>query len=73
VVAEAIQTVLRRESYPNPYEALKDLTRTGGRIDKNTLHKFIEGLNVSEAVKNELRMFTPSNYTGMAMQFRKIN
>ncbi len=69
VVAEAIQTVLRREGYPNPYEALKDLTRTGEKINKSTMHQFIEKLNVSDAVKKELMQFTPSNYVGMSMKF----
>ncbi|HEX6914756.1 MAG TPA: adenylosuccinate lyase, partial [Chitinophagaceae bacterium] len=65
VVAEAIQTVLRRENYPSPYEALKDLTRGNHRIDKEVIHKFIEGLKVSAAVKKELKKITPSNYTGV--------
>ncbi len=65
VVAEAIQTVLRREQYPNPYEALKSLTRTGSTINKETLQQFIEGLSVSEAIKNELKAITPQNYTGI--------
>jgi adenylosuccinate lyase len=69
VVAEAIQTVLRREGYPNPYEALKDLTRTGDKIRKETLHEFIGKLNVSDAVKKELMTFSPSHYTGMAKRF----
>jgi adenylosuccinate lyase len=70
VVAEAIQTVLRREGYPNPYEALKELTRTGEKINSNIIHNFIEGLNVSNEVKQELVKFTPSNYVGMAMRFK---
>ena len=65
VVAEAIQTILRREAYPNPYEALKALTRTNERMTEQTIHAFIEGLDVSEAVKQELRAITPWNYTGM--------
>ena len=65
VVAEAIQTVLRRENYPNPYEALKELTRTNEGINKNSISKFIETLNVSEEIKNELRNITPHNYTGI--------
>ena len=69
VVAEAIQTILRREGYPNPYEALKDLTRTGEKIRKETLHEFIGKLNVSDAVKKELMAFSPSQYTGMAKRF----
>lgn len=65
VVAEAIQTILRRESYPNPYEALKDLTRTNTVIDKNAIHSFINNLNVSDSVKKELLQITPSNYLGI--------
>ena len=64
VVAEAIQTVLRREKYPNPYEALKDLTR-GNKIDKKAIQQFIEGLEVKEGIKKELRKITPHNYTGV--------
>ena len=64
VVAEAIQTVLRRENYPNPYETLKALTRTGKGIDADTIGNFIEGLDVAESVKEELRAITPMNYTG---------
>jgi len=65
VVAEAIQTVLRREKYPNPYEALKDLTRGNQQIDKKALHGFIDKLKVSEALKKELKKITPHNYTGI--------
>ena len=65
VVAEAIQTILRREAYPNPYEALKQLTRTNQKMTAETIGQFIEGLDVSEAVKAELRAITPWNYTGM--------
>lgn len=65
VVAEAIQTVLRREAYPKPYEALKELTRTGEKINKQLIMQFIEGLQVSEAIKNELRNISPQNYTGV--------
>ena len=65
VVAEAIQTILRREGYPNPYEALKDLTRTNSVINKEAIHGFIERLNVAEEVKAELRVITPSNYLGI--------
>lgn len=64
VVAEAIQTVLRREQYPNPYEALKALTRTGSAINKQTLQQFIKGLDVSEKVKSELLAISPQNYIG---------
>ena len=65
VVAEAIQTILRREAYPNPYEALKMLTRTGKPIDEPTIKNFIEELNVSEAIKEELRAISPYNYIGV--------
>ena len=65
VCAEAIQTILRREAYPHPYEALKALTRTGKGIDEATIKNFIEELNVSESVKEELRAITPYSYTGM--------
>jgi adenylosuccinate lyase len=65
VVAEAIQTVLRRESYPKPYEALKDLTRTGDKITKASIHQFIENLNLSDELKDELKKITPFNYTGI--------
>ncbi|WP_256005111.1 adenylosuccinate lyase [Pedobacter deserti] len=65
VVAEAIQTVLRREAYPNPYEALKDLTRTNQKITAETMATFIDGLNVSDSVKSELKQITPFNYTGV--------
>lgn len=64
VVAEAMQTILRRENYPNPYETLKALTRTGSVIDMDTIENFIDGLDVSEAVKEELRAISPMNYTG---------
>jgi adenylosuccinate lyase len=65
VVAEAIQTVLRRENFPNPYEALKELTRTNSKINAASIAAFIEGLDVSEAVKVQLRTITPFNYTGV--------
>jgi adenylosuccinate lyase len=65
VVAEAIQTVLRREAYPNPYEALKELTRTNEGINANSIASFIEGLNVSEEIKAELRLITPASFTGI--------
>ena len=66
VVAEGIQTVLRREGYPDPYEALKQLTRTHAIIDRAAIQTFIEGLAVSEPIKAELRAITPHNYTGLA-------
>jgi adenylosuccinate lyase len=65
VVAEAIQTILRREGYPNPYEALKDLTRTNTVINKDSIHAFIETLQVSNDIKTELKAITPSNYLGI--------
>ncbi len=65
VVAEAIQTILRREAYPHPYEALKALTRTNQKMTEETIHEFIQGLNVSDTVKAELMAITPHNYTGI--------
>jgi len=65
VVAEAIQTVLRREQYPMPYEALKELTRGKAAIDKKAIHRFISSLKISAELKKELKQITPSNYTGM--------
>jgi adenylosuccinate lyase len=65
VVAEAIQTILRREAYPHPYEALKALTRTNQKMTEQTIHDFIETLQVSDAVKQELMAITPWNYTGI--------
>jgi len=67
VVAEAIQTVLRREGYPNPYEALKGLTRTNEAITAETIGHFIDTLEVNEAVKAELKQITPENYTGVIL------
>ena len=64
VVAEALQTILRREGYPNPYETLKALTRTGAAIDEKTISDFIDGLDVSESVKEEMRAVSPWTYTG---------
>jgi adenylosuccinate lyase len=69
VVAEAIQTILRRENYPNPYEALKDLTRGNNSIDKKSIHAFIGKLKVSAAIKAELKKITPHNYTGIHPKF----
>ncbi|WP_336068833.1 adenylosuccinate lyase [Mesoflavibacter sp. CH_XMU1404-2] len=65
VVAEAIQTILRREGYPNPYEALKGLTRTNETINQNSISNFIDTLDVNDSIKNELKAITPSNYTGI--------
>ena len=65
VVAEAIQTILRRINYPKPYEALKELTRTNAKIDKNNIEKFIDSLDISEEIKSELKNITPENFTGI--------
>lgn len=65
VVAEAIQTILRREGYPNPYEALKGLTRTNEKINRDSISEFIGSLEVSEEIKEELRQISPQNYTGI--------
>ena len=65
VVAEAIQTILRRINYPKPYEALKELTRTNAKIDKNNIEKFIDSLDISEDIKSELKNITPENFTGI--------
>ncbi|MBO7260274.1 MAG: adenylosuccinate lyase [Bacteroidaceae bacterium] len=65
VVAEAVQTILRREGYPHPYEALKALTRTNSLITKDSIMEFVDGLNVSDSVKDELKKITPSNYFGV--------
>jgi adenylosuccinate lyase len=65
VVAEAIQTILRRENYPQPYEALKDLTRNNEQITQKTIHKFIDKLKVSSRIKKELKAITPHNYVGV--------
>ena len=66
IVAEAIQTILRREKYPNPYETLKDLTRTNSVVNKKLIHEFIDGLDIEENIKQELKQITPSNYVGIA-------
>lgn len=68
IVAEGIQTILRREGYPKPYEALKALTRQNTVIDESAISAFIEGLDVSEAIKTELRRLSPSNYIGLSTQ-----
>lgn len=67
VVAEAIQTILRREGYPNPYEALKDLTRGNNQINKESIQAFIRSLNVSQNIKDELLQISPQNYTGLML------
>jgi adenylosuccinate lyase len=69
VVAEAIQTILRRENYPNPYEALKELTRGKEGINQRSLHQFIDKLKVPVKVKKELKKITPHNYTGINPRF----
>ncbi|MFZ9718792.1 MAG: adenylosuccinate lyase [Chitinophagaceae bacterium] len=70
VVAEAIQTILRRENYPEPYEALKALTRGNHQLNKAAIHKFIDGLKITPAVKKELKAITPFNYTGMVPPYQ---
>jgi adenylosuccinate lyase len=65
VVAEAIQTILRREGYPNPYEALRNLTRVNRKIDQQAIHEFIDTLEISDSLKAELKKITPQNYTGI--------
>ena len=67
VIAEAIQTILRREAYPNPYEALMELTRVNRKIDREVMHQFIDKLEVSQAIKDELKKITPHNYTGVTI------
>ncbi|MFA5647845.1 MAG: adenylosuccinate lyase [Bacteroidales bacterium] len=67
VISEAIQTILRREGYPNPYEALKALTRTNKSVSKESLHEFIDSLDISDEVKTELKYISPYNYTGIAL------
>jgi len=65
VVAEAIQTILRKEEYPNPYEALKELTRKNEKITQQTISSFIDGLKISDELKTKLKAITPFNYTGV--------
>jgi len=65
VVAEAIQTILRKEGFPNPYEALKELTRTNATINREAIHQFVENLDVADSVKTKLKTITPFNYTGI--------
>lgn len=69
VVAEGIQTILRREKYPSPYEALKELTRGKGGINQVSMHEFITGLDISDKIKKELKAITPSNYIGVMAEF----
>jgi len=66
VISEAIQTILRREHYPEPYEALKELTRGNAAITKQSIHAFIDGLKISAAIKKDLKKISPHNYTGIA-------
>jgi adenylosuccinate lyase len=68
VVAEAIQTILRREDYPNPYEALKALTRGKNGITRQSIHAFIDGLEIAAVVKKELKKISPHNYTGVRLK-----
>jgi adenylosuccinate lyase len=68
VVAEAIQTILRREDYPNPFEALKELTRGKNGITKESMHEFIDGLDLAASIKKELKMISPHNYTGIRLK-----
>lgn len=68
VVSEAIQTILRRENYPNPYEALKELTRGNSSINKQSMHQFIDNLKISSSLKKELKKITPHNYTGIPLK-----
>ena len=70
VVAEAVQTILRRENYPNPYEALKELTRGKDGITKESMHQFIKKLKVSATVKKELLKITPHNYPGITAEYQ---
>jgi len=67
VIAEAIQTILRRENYPDPYETLLKLTRTNRKITGETIRQFIDELDVAEEIKEELRAIRPDNYTGLEM------
>jgi adenylosuccinate lyase len=69
VVAEAVQTILRRENYPNPYEALKELTRGNAYIDKKSIHHFIDNLKINGSIKKELKKITPHNYTGVLAKY----
>ncbi len=68
VISEALQTILRREGYPKPYEALKDLTRINKSLNKEEIHAFIDGLNVADSVKTEMKGITPFNYTGIGLR-----
>ena len=65
VVAEALQTILRREKYPNPYETLKELTRSNSKITRETIHEFVDTLDIEQRIKDELKGISPKNYTGV--------
>ena len=67
VVAEAIQTILRKEGFKNPYEALKELTRSNAKVDQKEIQNFIEELNIDQQVKSKLKSITPFNYTGLKL------
>ena len=69
VIAEAIQTILRKEGYPNPYEQLKQLTRTGSKITRESMQAFIKNLDVNQQVKDQLLAITPANYVGIHKKF----
>jgi adenylosuccinate lyase len=69
VIAEAIQTILRRERYPNPYEALKELTRSNEKITREKIHNFIDSLDITDEIKNELKQISPQTYTGVSAEF----
>jgi adenylosuccinate lyase len=69
VIAEAIQTILRRERYPNPYEALKELTRSNEKITREKIHNFIDSLDIADEIKNELKQISPQTYTGVSAEF----
>jgi len=69
VVAEAIQTILRRERYPNPYEALKELTRSNEKMTREKMHLFIDSLEVSQEIKHELKQISPQSYIGVTAEF----
>ena len=69
VIAEAIQTILRRERYPNPYEALKELTRSNEKMTREKNHNFIDSLDITNEIKNELKQISPQTYTGVSAEF----
>ena len=69
VIAEAIQTILRRENYPNPYEALKDLTRGNAHISKESIQQFVQSLAIKEEIKKEINNLTPEKYIGISADY----